>query len=269
MSTSPVIILLGSDPEIFVQRVVDGKPIVVSGIDLIQGDKDNPHPITDEGHCIQVDNVAWEFNIPPCDSAESYVANINLVLSYLKAEAAKHGLELSKFASFELAKEELQHPTAQRFGCEPDFNVYTSSHNPSPNTNTNLRVVGGHVHIGYPDPNVETTEKIVKLFDIFLTAPAVAMDPDTRRRELYGKPGSFRFKDFGVECRALSNFWIHNEETIKWVFNTTSMLAMLAVTDPEKAEDIILKYSDRAVQIVNDNNVEEAKSLTEELKTLV
>jgi len=114
----------------------------------------------------------------------------------------------------------------------------------------------GHVAIGYkhhPSYSQETTEKIVKAFDIFVTLPALFKDNDTRRRELYGKPGSFRFKDFGVECRALSNFWIHNEENRNWVFNQT-LKAVNCVLDGE-ADQLIKDWSEKTKDAITNNNL--------------
>lgn len=254
--------LIGADPEIF---VANQEGVVVSGIDLIPGDKDNPHPITEDGHSIQVDNVAWEFNIPPSDSVKAFTYNINYVLDYLSKEAEKHGLKLSNLASYKLAKEELTHPTAQRFGCEPDFNAYTGDFNEAPDTNTQLRVVGGHIHFGYPDPNVASSILIVKLFDLFVTLYGVVRDPDTQRRQLYGKPGSFRFKDFGVECRALSNFWLHNQEDMEYVYNASIKVVKLAIEQPEESEKLVELYSEQVLDAINTNNVEKAKELLEKL----
>src|SRR5690606_13871584 len=112
---------------------------IVSGIDLIPGDKNNPYPISDEGHCIQVDNIAWEFNIPPCKTAQEFSDNIQYVLNHLANDANKHDLVLSTKSSDIIDKSELKHPSALVFGCEPDFNAYTMMESEPVNTNTRLR----------------------------------------------------------------------------------------------------------------------------------
>lgn len=57
--------------------------------------------------------------------------------------------------------------------------------------------------------------------DLFLGVGSVLLDKDTKRRALYGKAGAMRMKKFGCEYRVLSNFWIFDDELIRWVFNNT------------------------------------------------
>ena len=97
------------------------------------------------------------------------------------------------------------------------------------------------------------------MFDIYLTLPALFKDNDLRRRELYGKPGSFRFKDFGVECRALSNFWIHSEEDMTWVWEQT-IKAVNCVLDGE-ADVLIEAYSEQVREAINNVDLKLANDI--------
>ncbi len=255
-------ITIGSDPEIFISNGEE----IVSAIDLVPGTKDDPHPIDDKGHMIQTDNIALEYNIPPCNNEDEFVYSIQFVKDYLETVAIANGYQLSPLASAEINSLFLLHPQAQRFGCEPDFNPYTEDVNEVPNSNTNLRCVGGHVAVGYPNPTMETSILIVKAFDIFVVLPSLLIDTDERRRELYGKAGAFRFKDpWGVECRALSNFWIHSEELIKWVYSQT-IKAVECVLEG-RIEPLIQKYSLLVVEAINTNNKELANKLLAEIFT--
>lgn len=253
-------IKLGSDPEIFIEQ--NGE--IISAVGMIPGTKDEPHPITDKGHFIQTDNIAFEFNIPPCETADEYIENINFVKEHLEVLAKANNCTLSLLASSEINSIHLQTEQAQTFGCEPDLNVYLEDLNPKPDSNTNLRCVGAHVHIGYENPDFEISERIVKMFDIFVTLPSLLKDNDERRRELYGKAGSFRVKDFGVECRALSNFWIHSDKLIKWVFNQT-IKAVETVLNNED-ESFIRKFSERVQEAIDSNNKEVTKLLLLEIE---
>lgn len=131
-------ITLGSDPEVFIENE-EGE--IVSAIGLIPGTKNEPHPIDDDGHFIQTDNIALEYNIPPCKNEDDFVYHINYVKDYLSALMSAHGYKLSLKASGEINEKYLDHPQAIEFGCEPDFNPYLQSVNEKPEI-SNLRCVG-------------------------------------------------------------------------------------------------------------------------------
>lgn len=260
MSENKYNVTIGSDPEVFFENDTE----IISAIGMLPGTKWEPHPISEDGHYIQTDNIAAEFNIPACHTEDEFVENINFVKEFLETIAIANGAKLSKLSSSEINPEYLQHPQAQEFGCEPDFNPYTKSVNDRPDVNTNLRCVGGHIHIGYPDANQKTSELIVKAFDIFVTLPALLIDTDERRRELYGKAGAFRFKEpWGLECRALSNFWIHSDELMRWVYQQT-IKAVNCVLDGE-AKELIKKHSKSVVKAINTNDKDLARELMSEI----
>lgn len=211
-------IVVGADPELFLQTL-EGK--LRSSVGLIGGTKTSPRPISEDGHAVQEDNVSVEFNIPPSDSAEKFVHNINHVLAYLKGYAAEKGLVFSKLPAASFPEEELMTMEAQVFGCEPDFNAYTLEANPRPFcADLNLRSCGGHVHVATDLDKAA----VVKAMDIFLGVPSVFLDSgdaSRQRRMLYGKAGAHRPKAYGVEYRTLSNFWIWDSGLIRWVYEQT------------------------------------------------
>lgn len=254
------VITIGSDPEIFVQN---SEGNVASAIGMVKGSKNNPHPIDDKGHFVQTDNIAFEYNIPPCKSEEEFTGSIHFVKDYLETIANANGHSLSPLASSEVEAKYLEHPQAKEFGCEPDLNVYTQAPNESPNNNLTIRSCGGHIAIGYPEPNQETSELLVKAFDIFVALPSLLIDNDDRRRELYGNAGAFRFTDFGVECRVLSNFWIQSEELTRWAYRQT-MKAVDSVFNYE-IERLVGLYSQKVEQAINTNDKKLAKQLISEI----
>lgn len=249
------VITLGCDPELFLEQ--NGQIISAEG--LVGGTKEEPLPITDKGHCVQEDNVMVEFNIPPSNTMNEFKDNINLVKNYLTEKFEKNNISLNYSASAMLDKKYLKTEQAKRFGCEPDFNVWKREANTPPNAGGRLRSAGGHVHIGFPNVTQEKQENVVKAFDILLGLPSVWLDPDTRRRRMYGKAGAFRFKDFGVECRILSNFWIQSDETIEWVYNETIKAVELALNND--LSEIFEKYGDNIQLAINESNVDLAKEL--------
>lgn len=257
-------ITLGADPELFIKNNTE----IVSAEGLTKGGtKSSPKQISQQGHAIQEDGIMFEYNIPPATSIDQWVSDHNFCIDHLRALANKNGYELSDKASDVIDSKYLQTDQATTFGCEPDFNVYLRSTNPAPDSNTNLRCAGGHVAVGYNDPQFETSEKIVKMFDILVVLPALFKDNDTRRRELYGKAGSFRIKEFGVECRALSNFWIQSEELMRWVYTETTV-AVSEVLNGD-TNDLIGKFADRAREAIDTNSKDNAKIIMNEVAELM
>ena len=165
-------LLIGADPELFLER--DGEIISAEG--LIGGTKREPKPISDEGHFIQEDNIMVEFNIPPCDSVESFVYNINFVKEYLDTLAQIQNSKLNFSASAELDPKYLQTPQAKMFGCEPDYNVHLKEVNEPPEATTNSRSCGAHLHYGYDNPTQEVSEKIVYAMDFKLGLESILLD---------------------------------------------------------------------------------------------
>lgn len=94
----------------------------------------------------------------------------------------------------------------------------------------------GHIHIGYNNPDMETSMNIIKALDIFLAIPSIILDPDKDRKKMYGKAGAFRFKNYGVEFRTLSNFWIKDQESVDFVFN--GVQAAVDYINSDKLKDL-------------------------------
>jgi hypothetical protein len=252
---------IGADPEVFFER--DGEIISVEG--LLGGTKKVPKAISKEGHSIQEDNVMAEFNVPPSYTKEDFVYNIEFVKDYLEVAAGLHGAKLNFSASANLDRKYLRTKQAKTFGCEPDWNLYTEEHNVSPSKRTTLRTCGGHIHIGYDDPNQDYSTAIVRAMDATIGLKSLFIDKDDQRRQMYGKAGSFRFKSFGVEYRTLSNFWIQNTDLIKWAFEETHNAIQL-INDGFIPE--LMRYSRDIEHAINNNNRDLAKQLLEQIEKI-
>lgn len=208
----------GADPELFLRNKATGQ--FISSIGLIGGSKDNPMPIG-EGCAVQEDNVAVEFNIPPCKTADDFIRSINYNKTYLQGIADLFNLELCIQPSAVFDDEQLANPAAQEFGCEPDFNAWAGgAQNPRPRAeNPNLRSAGGHIHVEVPE-GLDILD-VVKAMDLFVGCTMLEFDSDKDRRQLYGKAGAFRKKAYGVEYRTASNAWIASDERIRWAWEQT------------------------------------------------
>lgn len=224
---------VGTDPEVFVVNINTNE--VISAIGLIPGTKEEPYPISDKGHAIQTDNVMAEFCVPPAQGAEELYLNIKFCLDHLDA-MLPNNIKTKILASAHLDEKYLDNEQAQLFGCDADYNAYSLSQNPSIDSNTNLRTAGGHIHIGYNDPDFDVNIRLIQALDLYLGLPSLVLDTDVDRRKMYGKAGAFRIKEYGVEYRTLSNFWIKDEKTVRWAFNGVER-AIKFINDEETLSD--------------------------------
>jgi hypothetical protein len=211
-------ILLGSDPEVFLKSKTTGE--FISGIGKIGGSKQDPRPLGNN-FFIQEDNVLAEFNIPPSASKDSFVDNINTGIKLVENEVAGFAeIAIVPYAFFN--EKELKGKQAQEFGCDPDLSCWSLAENPAPcATNKTLRTASGHISIGYDNPKIELSQKLGQALDLFLSVRSSEMSDELPRRELYGKMGAIRFKDWGVEYRTPSNFWLTSSDRVFWAYEQT------------------------------------------------
>jgi hypothetical protein len=213
--------LVGSDIEAFLMEEESGRIISAEGI--IKGTKHKPFNFDPSSPfwATSLDNVLAEYCIAPASDRECFVNNINKSIGYIKS-ILPAGVCMAAIPSAILEDEFLQTANAKLFGCESDLNVWLRRHNPKPKAeNENLRSAGAHVHVSYDEPDMETTEQLVKAQDLFLGVPSILLEPDNERRRLYGKAGAFRIKDYGFEYRTLSGFFASTDELKGWVFDNT------------------------------------------------
>lgn len=241
-------ITIGADPELFVRK--DGLPFSAHG--LIPGTKKAPH-VVDKG-AVQVDGMALEFNIDPAPDADQFVSNVTTVLSMLASMVPDYTLDVSPSMHFSQEVMGTQPPEALELGCEPDFNAYHAGINESPEAHPTMRVAGGHVHVGFiegaditNEGYLEACRTLVRQLDVYLGLPSVILDDNKERRLMYGKAGSFRPKNYGLEYRVLSNFWIRSPELTRWVFNNTRKAAQ----DLKKGLNLAAEYPNLVANIIN------------------
>jgi len=117
---------IGCDPELFLKNTETKK--YIPSFYVMKGDKNNPTPITEEGHNIQCDNVMVEYGVPPTkltEGSKKFVEHNLLVQDYLREKIAKpNGLELVIFPSALFDDEHIVSNKAKEFGCDPDYNVW-------------------------------------------------------------------------------------------------------------------------------------------------
>lgn len=220
---------IGCDPEFFLRAKKSGK--LISAIPFVDGTKDCPKQLPKGGN-IQRDNVAVEIATDPANSRDMFVTNIQNTLS----EAVKTlplDTEMVILPSANFDEKELQHPEAQRFGCDPDYCAWEVRMNEPPFIeDATFRSTGAHIHVGTTgeDENAFLLDfqgklDTVRLMDCFHGIISTVLDSTKEsidRRKLYGRPGAHRPKDYGVEYRVLSPYWLKSPITVMLMYHLTA-----------------------------------------------
>ena len=228
---------LGADPEFFIEK--EKELYSIEG--LLGGTKQNPKYLDDLGvYKVQEDNVAAEYNIPPCQTKDDFIESILTPQRMIMKIIGTDKFNISLKASGNFPLKQLNTEQAQTFGCDPDYNAWTLTMNEAPRCNdASFRSCGGHIHFGYKTENpLEIADKI-KAMDHFLGVWSVIADQDQKRKQLYGKAGAFRLQPHGGEYRTLSNFWIFSPALISEVWDRTQAALNLKETPSEEQGQII------------------------------
>lgn len=259
----------GADPELM---LVCPKGQLTSAIPLISGTKKEPLPVT--GGAVQRDNVMAEFNVNPSNSLGEFVENMRSVLGDLAKLVAPNRLTVR--ASAEFPEKELDNDEARIFGCDPDFNSWTMRMNLFDNTRAaeSLRSAGGHWHIGYKDETREMLEdpygkaEVIKLLDVFMGIPSILIDPDETaplRRSLYGRAGAHRPKPYGVEYRALGNFWVRSPDLVHLMYQLSDIAVRLCL-EGESESIFQATIPKRVIKAINTSDQKLSREVLEAIR---
>lgn len=258
-------IKVGADPELFIINKNTNK--VISSIGLIPGIKGEAYRAPDmpKGYGLQIDNILAEFNIPAVNKKVDFIKAITYMQDYIRDYVQKVNpeLDIQCIASRDVDEDQLQSPEAKLFGCDVSYNAYTEDENPKPDGERGtLRSAGCHLHISYKTPNPATSIKLIKYLDMYLGIPSVILDPDTKRRTLYGKAGDFRLKPYGVEYRSLSSYMMSSKELLTFVWE--------GLTKAIKAYEFNLPLidSDIVQHVINNSDVDKAKMLVNDFNLM-
>jgi hypothetical protein len=249
---------IGADPEM----VVFNRGKVTSAIPLLVGTKENPQR-RKKGVLISHDNVMAEFAISKCSHPSEFAGKIESAKGVIN-KMLPFGHTVKAMASAVYPTEELEHEEANRFGCDEDFNAWTLTPNERPEPKGGLRTCGGHVHVGAgngTDFLLDDIGKIdmVKALDATLGMALTAIgikQLELRRRNMYGQAGCHRPKEYGVEYRTPSSFWISTHQMTRLVYSLV-----------EDAVDLVLARTPTAaldereiVDIINTCDAKKAKA---------
>lgn len=237
---------IGADIEMFLMDKTTRRLVSAEG--YIRGTKHEPFnfDVSNPFFAISLDNVSAEFCIPPVTNAVDWLENIKKSVGYINGSIPDTLISVAEPAAI-FDDEFLQTENAKMFGCESDYDVWKRMPNIKPNAeNANLRSCGGHIHVGFTKPSEVVMEAmginafivdeyVIKAMDLFVGVPSVLQEPDNQRKNLYGKAGAFRFKDYGVEYRTVSNYYLQSDALTKWAFDNT-MKAIEFVNDGRMPE---------------------------------
>ena len=123
----------------------------------------------------------------------------------------------------------------------------------------------GHISIGWDNPTQEQQLNMVKAMDATVGLGSVLLDFDTERKKLYGKAGCFRFREYGIEYRSLSNFWIKSDESLKWAWNTT--MKAIDLVNSGKIEEV-KELGNYIIEAINTNNKDLAQELLNKIEVI-
>lgn len=251
-------VLIGADIEVFLQHRQTGE--IVSAEGIIKGTKKEPFNFdkANKYYATSLDNVMAEFCIPPSNKAMEFYLGIQKALRYIENAIPKELAPVPIPAAY-VDEKYLQTENAKLFGCDPDFNAWTENENLPPGTATTLRTAGGHIHIGYANSNPFLNLMIIKAMDLFVGVPGILQEPENQRKVMYGKAGAFRHKDYGVEYRTPSNYYLENETLTNWIFNNT--LAAIEFVKEGRVNQFGFEEKEEIVNTINYNDKETALKL--------
>ena len=255
-------ITVGADPEFFLLKP-DGNPIPSCG--LIGGTKDKPIPLPKSkfGVSYQEDNVTVEYGFNPITSNENVIHGMHLydqvqrAFNEISNFVGAKGYVVSQNPELEFSKEQLASAQAQTFGCDPDLLAYEGGARRlpiDPKVVGNWRFAGGHIHIGYDRAGTEIPSfAMIQLIEYFAYLRYLSYDGQRERRKYYGLAGLYREKDYGVEYRTPSNFWIFGGNRGTFITQVANVAHQVTRT-PKRAQEIYFQVDWPEVQKAINNS---------------
>lgn len=216
---------IGADPEFFIYRKIkdEDKLQLVTADKVLRG-KDNKE-LCGTGCMCFFDGVQAEINPNPHACREFFASDIYECIRYVynkaKAKYPDDKIIILPLASVDFNKRDMRgvDPECLRFGCNPDESIYGSREVKYPNGKEyTKRFSGGHFHLGSSNTDQMKIlkdpvqlENLIKLFDAIPGIMSIAMSDgkeEVERRKYYGKAGTYRIQNHGIEYRTLSSFWL-------------------------------------------------------------
>lgn len=242
-------VTLGCDPEFFFAS--DGKVIGSEKVIPDMGLKYDPTkdrtgydgahttPPGSESHIVQ-DGVQAELNPRPNTCRANLGNEIGACFRKLWGEMQKNGskfnVDFRPIVNITQAEMDSLSEKSKVFGCAPSKNVNFSEKEAVIKVDPKKylkRTAGGHIHLGWhagywggghDTPKMKKVlsnpDVIVPVLDLIVANTCVLVDRNpgnAERRKNYGRVGEFRLKEYGMEYRTLSNFWLRSYQLMSLV----------------------------------------------------
>ena len=271
---------------------------------------DSYHPEKSNLSKFIIDGVQAELN-PRASSCRALLGNeIKRCFQDLHALMVEKGVAADFSQCVEVDKAEMDSLSdkSKVFGCAPSKNCYGESKISVDPRVYRGRSAGGHIHIGNcyskylinasfreqfraayelnQNPNnawkiaeridyaLKASDIMVPVLDIVLGNTCVLVDrapSNKERRKVYGKAGEHRIKDYGIEYRSLSNFWLRSYQLMSMVMGISRLAVHLveqstpendyvkALFDAVKREDVIkaINENDFDLALANWKSIED------------
>lgn len=225
-------ITFGLDAEVFIVKYTDGKSVCIPAVDILK------HPLVLPYGMVTIDGSAAEINPHPVDEnniKDLYTRSLTLhkdLYTYLFANF--NGLSTyivpavgeDKYYKSSIKIEQSVNKFVPTY--KPSFNAWTGTEEFNKFKEsaedcwkgTSLRSGGCHIHIGntsqeHTELMKKNAKSIVKFLDYYVGLWSVLLTQNNQlefvRRNYYGRAGSYRIPEHGLEYRVMSNTLIgHN-----------------------------------------------------------
>lgn len=241
---------IGSDFEIPVYK---GDSLVLAHT-LTSGTKSEPQKLSHG--MVQWDNVMLEFNTKPAADKSQFIGGIRNVMREYRTNWAGNTYQYVYKDTVPIQPQHLSHQQVRELGCSPSHNAWTGKMSVLRKAAKSMmeRWAGFHWHIDTDKPPRE----FIKLLDIFVGLPVIPYENKSNRRNVYGRAGEFRVKDYGVEWRVPSSSVLSNNKVIGRMYDSVlavdRQFEMLAevLTDDEVCAN--------TQKAINEQDIELAKS---------
>ena len=180
------------------------------------------------GVVFHYDGVQGEFSAVESRNSFDVLRRVQKAIHFSTDLAAKRKISFSLAGCVPVPLKQLRRfpPDVIEFGCDIDFISWLEGM-PNPimceASDHAFRYAGTHLHLGAPEDMESEDDRlfteallspggkieVIKSMDYLVGNTSVMLDqspPSAKRRELYGKAGTYRPTDYGVEYRVLSSF---------------------------------------------------------------